>query len=296
MLDLVAFGELLWDVIDGTAHIGGAPFNLAAHAVRCGLRAAAVSRVGDDQLGHEALTEMARLHVDARWMTTDTQHPTGTVTVTLSNGQPSYSIHEGVAWDYIELAPAPIQALIHEQPRAFCFGTLAQRSEVSRRTLGLLLDAFRDAVVFYDVNLRQSYWSGPLVEAGLARATLVKVNDDEARVLGGLLFNGACAPEAFARAVLARHPVRAVIVTLGADGCVLCERERAAVQSLGVKVDVVDAVGAGDAFSAAFLAAWLAGASAAEAAEAGNRRGAWVASCRGAVPEEPVGQVTSPVQ
>ncbi len=286
MLDLVAFGEMLWDVIDGTAHIGGAPFNLAAHAARCGLRAATVSRVGDDQLGHAALTEMARLHVDARWMTTDKQHPTGTVTVTLSNGQPSYAIHEGVAWDFVELSAASFKELTAARPRAFCFGTLAQRSEVSRRTLGLLLDVFRDAIVFYDVNLRQSYWSGPLVEAGLARATLVKVNDDEARVLGGLLFNGACAPEAFARAVLARHSVRAVIVTLGADGCLVCERDKEVARCSGVKVEVADAVGAGDAFSAAFLAAWLAGATVAEAAEAGNRRGAWVASCRGAVPEE----------
>jgi fructokinase len=286
MLDLVAFGEILWDVIDGEAHIGGAPFNLAAHAARFGLWAAAVSRVGDDALGRAALGEMARLRVDARWVTTDLQHPTGTVTVALSGGQPSYTIHEGVAWDFIGDSDAALQSLAAERPRAFCFGTLAQRREVSRRTLGLLLDAFRDAVVFYDVNLRQSYWSAPLVEAGLERATLVKVNDDEARALGGLMFGGACDPEAFARAVLGRHPARAVIVTLGADGCLVCERGKEALRCPGVKVDVVDAVGAGDAFSAAFLAAWLRGSSAAEAAAAGNARGAWVASRRGAVPEE----------
>ncbi len=296
MLDLVAFGEILWDVIDGEAHIGGAPFNVAAHAVRCGLRAATVSCVGDDELGRAALNEMTRLKVDARWLTADSRHPTGTVTVMLSNGQPSYTIHEGVAWDFINLSSASIQALTQEKPRAFCFGTLAQRSEVSRRTLWLLLDAFRDALVFYDVNLRQSYGSGPLIEAGLARSTLVKVNEDEARVLGGLLFDGLCAPEDFARAVLARHAVvRAVIVTMGADGCLVCERDKVAVRCPGVKVEVADAIGAGDAFSAAFLSAWLAGATAGEAAEAGNRRGAWVASRRGAVPEEPVGQASSPV-
>ncbi len=286
MLDMVAFGEILWDVIDGQAHIGGATFNLSAHAVRCGLRAATVSRVGDDELGRAALNEMTRLNVDSRWMTVDSQHPTGTVTVTLSNGQPSYTILEGVAWDFIQLSSESLQTLTKEQPRVFCFGTLAQRNVVSRRTLRLLLDAFRDKIVFYDVNLRQSFWSGQLVEAGLARSTLVKVSDEEARVLGRLLFDGQCAPEDFARAVLMRHPVRAVIVTLGAAGCLVCERDKVAVRCSGVKVDVVDAVGAGDAFSAAFLAAWLAGATFAEAAQAGNRRGAWVASCRGAVPEE----------
>ena len=82
------------------------------------------------------------------------------------------------------------------------------------------------------------------------------------------------------------HPVRVMIVTLGADGCLVCERNKERVRCSGLKVDVVDAVGAGDAFSAAFLAAWLRGSTAAEAAEAGNRRGAWVTSQRGAVPEE----------
>lgn len=286
MLELVAFGEVLWDVIDGHAHIGGAPFNLAAHAVRCGLRSAAVSSVGDDALGRAALGEMARLCVDQRWTAVDSEHPTGTVTVALSSGQPSYSIHAGVAWDFIRPAEDELQALVAEQPRIFCFGTLAQRHDVSRQTLFRLLDLFGNTEVFYDVNLRQTFWSGESVEAGLARATLVKVNEDEARVLGGLLYGGACAPEAFARALLSRHKARAVVVTLGADGCLACERGQGAVRCEGITVDVVDAVGAGDAFSAAFLAAVLSGAPVAEAAAAGNARGAWVASQRGAVPEE----------
>jgi len=286
MLDLVAFGEILWDVIDGTAHIGGAPFNLAAHAVRCGLRAAAVSCVGRDGLGRAALDEMDRLGVDRRWTGVDDGFPTGTVTVTLKEGQPSYVIHERVAWDHIRLSEESRRSLAAQHPRALCFGTLAQRSPVSRQTLAQVLDPLKEAVTFYDVNLRQSYWSGPLVEAGLARATLVKVNGDEARVLGALLFEGACAPEAFAQAVLARHAARAVIVTLGADGCLVCERGKDVVRCPGIPVEVADAVGAGDAFSAAFLAAWLTGATAAEAAEAGNRRGAWVASRRGSVPDE----------
>jgi fructokinase len=286
MMDIVAFGEVLWDVINGDAHIGGASLNLAAHAVRCGLSAAVVSSVGDDALGYGALEEMQRLNVEHRWTLVNRTRPTGTVTVTLKDGQPSYMIHEGVAWDFIHLEAGAFEALVAEKPRAFCFGTLAQRNDVSRQTLRHLLEAFKNVVIFYDVNLRQHFWSGPLVEEGLARATLVKVNDDEAKVLGKHLFDGACEPEAFARAVLVRHPVRAVIVTLGADGCLVCERDKAVVRCPGIKVDVVDAVGAGDAFSAAFLVAWLGGASAAVAAEAGNRRGAWVASHRGAVPEE----------
>lgn len=285
-MDLVAFGEILWDVIDGEALIGGAPFNLAAHAVRCRLRAAAVSRVGDDALGRAALAEMARLNVDARWTGLDEACPTGTVTVELADGQPSYAIHENVAWDRIEVSEEALASLAAERPRAFCFGTLAQRGEVSRRTLARLLEAFRSAVVFYDVNLRQHYWSEPLVDAGLARATIVKVNGEEARVLGGALFGGACEPEAFGEAVLARYPAEVAIVTLGAEGCLVCERGKEPVMCPAKRVEVIDTVGAGDAFSAAFLAAWLGGAAAEAAAAAGNARGAWVAGRRGAVPEE----------
>jgi fructokinase len=287
MLDVVAFGEILWDVIDGEAHIGGAPFNLAAHAARCGLCAATVSCVGDDALGHAALNEMARLGVDQRWTSMDGAHPTGIVTVTLQDGQPSYTIHENVAWDFTGLDDEALRRLRDEHFRAICFGTLAQRSDISRKTLGKILDAARGAVVFYDVNLRQSYWSAPLVEAGLARATIVKVNDEEARVLGQTLFGGACTPETFADAVLKRHgSARVVLVTLGADGCYVREAGRGGQRIPGEKVEVVDTVGAGDAFSAAFLAAWLNGADARDAAKAGNLRGAWVASHRGAVPEE----------
>jgi len=286
MFDVIACGEVLWDLINGEAHIGGAPFNVAAHAVRCGLRAAIVSSVGDDVWGRSALSEIARLRVDARWVNIDATHPTGTVTVTLQDGQPSYTIHENVAWDYIDRAECESQRLSIEQPRALYFGTLAQRSDDSRRTVLSLLDACPDAVKFFDVNLRQAYWSLPVIDAGFARATLIKVNDDEARLLGSALFRDATTPEAFAQAVLARYAVTAVIVTLGASGCLVATREGAFVRCPGIAVEVVDAVGAGDAFSAAFLAAWLGGKNAVEAAKLGNMRGAWVASQRGAIPDE----------
>ncbi|MDX9866635.1 MAG: PfkB family carbohydrate kinase [Kiritimatiellia bacterium] len=285
MIDVVSFGEILWDVIGGTAHIGGAPFNLAAHAVRCGLRAAAVSRVGDDALGHAALDAMARHGVERRWTGIDPVHATGTVKVSLQDGQPAYRIRKDAAWDHIRLDARALKALLAARPRAVCFGTLAQRSRLSRGTLVNMLDTLREAVIFYDVNLRQTFWTAPRVARGLARASIVKTNADEARILGGLLFNGACEPAAFSAAVLRRHPaVRVVVVTSGADGCLVRGRGAAPIHCPCARVDVVDTVGAGDAFSAAFLAAWLRGATARKAVEAGNECGAWVAARRGAVP------------
>ncbi len=287
MLDIVAFGEILWDIIEGRPHIGGAPFNLAAHAVRCGLRAAVVSKVGDDPLGRAALAKMARLAVERSWTTVDQDHPTGTVTVKLVAGQPDYTIHQNVAWDFIQLSTEALHALMKQEPRAICFGTLAQRCEPSRQTLDRLLDASPAAVRFYDVNLRQSFWSESLVEASLARSTLVKTNDEEAHILGAALFDGATKPDDFGSAILGKYPrVEAVVVTRGNQGCVVCQRGQDVVRAPGVKVEVADAVGAGDAFSAAFLAAWLNGANGSAAARAGNQRGAWVASRPGAIPDE----------
>jgi len=269
MLDVVTFGEVLWDVIDGTAHIGGAPFNLAAHSARCGLRAAVISAVGNDTLGDNALIELTRLKVDARWVARNTM-PTGTVTVTLNRGQPTYQINRPAAWDAVPLPSEP------EPARAFCFGTLAQRGETSRATLAQLLDgAFKDALKFFDVNLRQDFWSQPLVETGIGYADIIKVNEDEAAVLNG---------DHLTRAL--RDKV--VVVTLGAQGCRVYDRSwpSVPVQLPCPQVQLADAVGAGDAFAAAFLAEILNGKSAVEAAQAGNTRGAWVASQHGAIPEE----------
>jgi fructokinase len=176
------------------------------------------------------------------------------VTVSLRNGQPNYTIHEGVAWDFIGLDEDGLDALAAERPRAFFFGTLAQRSEVSRRTLDRCWTASRSRKCSTTSTCARR--SG--LRAGRGGVGARDAREGERRrgsILGGLLFGGAMRAGGF-RARAARPATRpAVVVTKGADGCVVCARDREAVRCLGVKVDVVDTVGAGDAFSAAFLAA-----------------------------------------
>ena len=290
-MDVVAFGEILWDVIDGVPHIGGAPFNFAAHAARCGLKSSIVSAVGDDELGRRALAEAERLGVDVSMVGVLPSLPTGTVNVTLADGIPSYEIVRPVAWDEITgdaaawgpaalpcndgRAGSPLPAV--DVPRAFYFGTLAQRSSVSAATLGSLLHTCASSLVFFDVNLRQDYWSGELVENGLAFTDILKVNDDEMRTLG-------FAPES----LFARFPrLKTVVETRGAAGCRVTSRDGEAFDSPAVADGpVVDTVGAGDSFSAAFLAAVLRGECLASAAEAGNRLAGKVAARAGAIPED----------
>jgi len=286
MTDVIAFGEILWDIIDGVPHIGGAPFNFAAHAARCGLKSAIVSAVGNDELGRRALDEATRLGVDVSMVGVNPQLPTGTVNVTLADGIPSYEIVRPVAWDEImQGAPSyqgddgragsPLPAV--DVPRAFYFGTLAQRSPVSAATLGRMLKAYATSLVFFDVNLRQEFWSVELVEKGLPFADILKLNDEEMRLL-------RFAPES----LFDRYPrLKIVVETRGANGCRVITRDGEMFDSPALPDGpVVDTVGAGDSFSAAFLAAILRGESPVAAAEAGNRLAGKVAARAGAVPED----------
>ena len=273
-MDVVAFGEILWDVIDGVPHIGGAPFNFAAHAARCGMKSSIVSAVGDDELGHRTLAEAKRLGVDVSMVGVHPTLPTGTVNVTLADGMPSYEIVRPVAWDEITGGAARWGA---RPPRAFYFGTLAQRSPVSAATLGRLLDACASSLVFFDVNLRQDYWSVELVEKSLAHTDILKVNDEEMTTLGFV------PDKLFARF----SRLKTVVETRGAAGCRVTSRSGEAFDSPAISDGpVVDTIGAGDSFSAAFLAAVLRGESLASAAEAGNRLAGKVSARAGAIPED----------
>lgn len=284
-IKLLSFGELLWDLIDGHAYIGGAPFNLAAHAARCGLDAFLFTCVGADDFGRRAQAEIDRMNVRRPYVQVDPQHPTGTVTVTLSaGGQPSYTIHKNVAWDFIVGRPDMMAGLAAANFHVICFGSLAQRGAVSRASLARILGALKGVPAFFDVNLRQAYYSRELLMASLARATILKLNDSEVKVIANMLYGRAMTRVEFAKAIQTEFPIRIILITMGAKGCAVIEGR--SVETCPTRpVAVADAVGAGDAFSAAFLAGWLRGKTAIEAAAMGNLLGAFVASRRGAIPD-----------
>jgi fructokinase len=269
--DVISFGEILWDVIDGVPHIGGAPFNFAAHAARCGLKSGIVSAIGNDGLGRDALNAATGFGVDVSQVSVHPVLPTGTVNVTLQNGIPSYEIVQPVAWDEIALPER-----LHLTPLAFYFGTLSQRGPLSAAALSELLRKFESSIVFFDVNLRQDFWDAEIVGKGLANADILKVNDEEMNRLGFV-------PDD----LLARFPrLKIIVETRGALGCRIVSRKGERFDSPAFTDEpVVDTVGAGDSFSAAFLASLLRGESLESAAEAGNRLAGRVAARAGAIPE-----------
>ena len=298
---ILGLGELLWDLLPEGSRLGGAPANFTVMAGRLGNHAAILSRVGRDDFGRRALTELEALDgmpADASSVQTDADHETGRVTVELKDGQPSYTIHDPVAWDFLELSDEWVQ--LAERADAVCFGTLAQRHERSRETIQTLVGLTReDCVRVFDVNLRAPFYSGEVIQESLELASVVKMNDVEVPLVLGLMgldsqVSPSSPPEppeealrAGAVCLLREFPtLKMVAVTRGGEGSLLVTRE-AWDQHPGVATNVADTIGAGDAFTAAMTHYLLRGASLSTLNEAGNRWGSWVASQAGAMPVLP---------
>jgi fructokinase len=281
MNPIIGLGEILWDLLPGGKQLGGAPFNFTFHAHQLGHPAVMVSRVGADALGLEIREQVQSRGLDNACLQTDLIHPTGTVPVTLdSHGQPSYTITEDVAYDY--LAWDDKLATLFGSARAVCFGTLIQRHVVARRTVRRALAAAKNAVIVYDINLRQHFYSKEVIEESLHASRWMKLNDDELAVLAGLLDIPAD-HAAGLRTLRQRYNLELACLTRGARGCLVQSKDESA-DLPGIRVQVVDTVGAGDAFTAGLLVSILEGRPLAEAAGFANRLAARVASCAGGTP------------
>jgi fructokinase len=280
---VVGLGEVLWDVFPDSSRPGGAPANVAFQAGQLGVRGVVCSRVGRDRLGEELVGFLAGQGLSTDWIQRDAEHPTGTVTVDLSEpSHPSYVIHENVAWDFLAAGPAWVELM--GRAAAVCFGTLAQRNKASRWAIYEALDATRpECLVVYDVNLRQQWYSREAIEPSLRRAKLVKLNDDEALVLAELFGLSTRQPQDLAQFFQQQFGVTACCITRGAKGCLLVSGDEQ-VDQPGLPVQVVDTVGAGDAFTAALIVGRLRGWAAPVQAAFANRVGGLVASRAGAMP------------
>lgn len=263
--------------------LGGAPANFAYFASLLGEEGIVASRVGRDDLGDRAVDRIAGLGLSTDAIQRDDAHPTGTVDVTLGpDGQPEFTINGHVAWEHMAWTPG--WAALAARADAVCFGTVCRHRADSTTAVTAFLEALRPtALRIFDVNLRQDRYAPALLNDSLQRAHVVKLNDEELRTVCPLVDLGGEDPESMARQLLKAYELEVVCVTRGAQGSLLVTASET-VAHAGVPVDVVDTIGAGDAFTAVLASGYLRGVPLERVGEAANRLGAWVASQSGAMP------------
>lgn len=283
--NVVGIGEVLWDLLPSGRQLGGAPANFAFQVQSLGAGARVISRIGDDAEGRAILRHFEEQGLTTAGLQVDAAAPTGTVTVKLSGqGIPEFTIHEGVAWDGIEATPEAGSMV--RGCDAVCFGSLAQRCEVSRRSIRELLAAAPDgAWRVFDINLRQRFYSREAIEDSLQVANILKLNDQELPVVGELLGIAGSAEQQMQR-LAAQFGLRVVALTRGAEGSLLWMDGR--FSNFAAKpVKVRDTVGAGDAFTAGLVMGLLRRMDLEAIHGAASEVARYVCSCDGGTPPLP---------
>ncbi len=292
---IVGLGELLWDLLPEGPRIGGAPANFAFHVGRFGLQSCVASAVGDEPADNELSGDKILARLDSmgiRHCTERVPYPTGTVKVELNRaGIPQYDIRQNVAWDHIPYTDR-LDALAR-RTRAVCFGSLAQRSETSRRTIRRFLEAIpaeNRALKIFDANLRQNFYDAETLRDSMLQCNILKISDEEfdsvCRMSGCASEQGPLDPQERCRALIERYDLNMLILTCGDKGSHVFTPEHHSFLKTP-KVKVADTVGAGDSFTAAFIASLLKGRSIAEAHNCAVEVSAYVCTQHGATPVLP---------
>ena len=280
---VVGMGEALWDVLPEGKKIGGAPANFAYHVSQFGLPSCVVSAIGDDALGKEIIENFTSKGLDQ--LIAEVPYPTGTVQVEIDQtGIPLYDIKENVAWDNIPYTEH-LDALA-KRTKAVCFGPLAQRNVVSRETINHFLDTMPkddDSLIVFDVNLRQGFYNKEILCKSMQNCNILKINDEElitvSRMFGypGIDLQDKC------WILLGKYNLKMLILTCGINGSYVFTPGNVSFQPTP-KVEVADTVGAGDSFTAAFIASILKGKSVTEAHSIAVKTSAYVCTQKGAMP------------
>ncbi len=281
---IVGLGEALWDCLPEGKKLGGAPANFAYHAGQFGFDTLAVSALGEDALGDETIGALEEHKLN--YLMPRIPYPTGTVQVTLDEqGIPTYNIREGVAWDNIPFTDEIEK--VANNCRAVCFGSLAQRSVVSRETIGKFLDATPAyCVKIFDINLRQSFYTKEIIEQSMRRCNILKINDEELVVVSRMFGLPDLDEEKRCKQLISEYNLDILVLTCGTNGSYVFTADKSYYQPTP-KVQVADTVGAGDSFTGSFCAALLKGMPIHEAHALAVKVSAFVCTQNGAMPELP---------
>jgi len=278
---VVGLGEILWDVFPGRKVLGGAPANFAYHISQLGYNGFVVSAVGKDSLGEEIYSALEQKKLN--YLIEETDYPTGTVQVTLdSGGMPRYEISENVAWDNIPFTTEILN--LAKMTRVVSFGTLAQRSKKSGGTVKKFLASMpQDSFRIFDINLRQHFYNKDIIHDSLMISNILKINDEEIAAVADL-YEWEGDERQICEKLFAGYELEIIILTKGTNGSFIFTPDQV-IFSPTPEVRVVDTVGAGDAFTAAFMAAYLQGAGVGGAHRLAVEVSAYVCQHQGAMPE-----------
>jgi len=279
---IVGIGEILWDMLPSGKVIGGAPANFAYHTQELGESSVVVSCVGKDELGREIISSLENMDMSTEFLYVDKTHPTGLVSVKINReGDPTYLIEDGVAWDFI-----PNSILLSElalKSAAVCFGTVAQRSELSRKTIQKFLGLMeKDSIRVLDINLRQNFYSHDVIETSLNLANVLKLNVNELSVVKKLLrLDGD--EKKILNELSRKYSLNLIALTKGREGSILFT-EGKIFKHEGYRINVFDTVGAGDAFVATLVIGLLRGYEIDDLHNKANRVASYICSKHGATP------------
>ena len=241
----IIFGEVLYDCFpDGARVLGGAPFNVAWHCQAFGLQPLFISRVGNDPLGQQVQAAMLDWGMKTDGIQIDSDHPTGRVDVSFSNNEPSYDIVENSAWDFItndELPELNMESVLYH-------GSLALRNPVAAQCLEAIKQENLKST-FVDINLRSPWWNESLINNIMQNIQYLKINEDELN----LIVSGKQTTENKARFLLSDLQLDLIVVTLGAVGAIAIDNNKICMVQPEESIEVVDTVGAGDAFTSVLL-------------------------------------------
>lgn len=281
---IVGLGEALWDCLPDGKKLGGAPANFAYHTGQFGLNTLAVSALGEDSLGTETLEELKNKGINYLMPLVD--YPTGSVQVELDNaGVPTYDIKEGVAWDNIPFTPELKE--VAKNCSCVCFGSLAQRSSVSRQTIQKFIEATPESCLkIFDINLRQNFYTKDIICNSLKQANILKINDEELITIGRLFGYPGLDIENKCWLLLGKYNLDMLVLTCGVNGSYVFAPNLLSFRETP-KVEVADTVGAGDSFTGTFAAAILNGIAIPEAHQLAVEASAFVCTQHGAMPKFP---------
>jgi fructokinase len=280
---IIGIGEILWDIFLHEKKIGGAPSNFAYHVSALGHEGIIISRIGNDMLGKEIVNYLKKLNLIIDYIQIDKDKHTGVVNIKIDDKmQPNYIIREDVAWDYLSW-DLKCQKII-KSIDAVCFGTLAQRNEISRKTIWTLLKKVNKNIVkVFDINLRQNFYNKRIIEESLRYTNILKLNFNEMKILIDLLELKKNDEKNCCRAIISNYDIELICLTKGEEGSTLID-SKSCCDSKVYPYKIADRVGAGDAFNAAMIIHYLKGEPLKVISEYANKLASWVTSKPGGMP------------